>query len=105
MKSYYALLVTAGIIVFLIVEKVVRYVEDFSGGENDWSLGHHHHHHHKHTNKKDDDHVHENHQGLSYDEKSGRLSKNTSEEKELDRPADTACSDKTSEKDFLRKVW
>ncbi|XP_047976725.1 IAA-alanine resistance protein 1-like, partial [Salvia hispanica] len=89
--------ILAGIVVFLIVEKVVRYVEEYSGGENDWNTGHHHHHHHKHSNKlKDDDHVDENHQAQSHDEKS-------SEGKELDKPAKKARSGKTSEKDSLRK--
>ncbi|KAL1568678.1 IAA-alanine resistance protein 1 [Salvia divinorum] len=91
--------ILAGIVVFLIVEKVVRYVEEYSGGENDWNTGHHHHHHHhhKHTNKlKDDDHVDENHQAQSHDEK-------LSEGKELDKPAKKAHSGKSSEKDSLRK--
>ncbi|XP_042019509.1 IAA-alanine resistance protein 1-like [Salvia splendens] len=90
--------ILAGIVVFLIVEKVVRYVEEYSGGENDWNTGHHHHHHHhKHSDKlKDDDHVDENHQAQSHDEKS-------SEGKELDKPAKKARSGKTSEKDSLRK--
>ncbi|XP_057777696.1 IAA-alanine resistance protein 1 [Salvia miltiorrhiza] len=89
--------ILAGIIVFLIVEKLVRYVEEYSGGVNDWNTGHHHHHHHKHSNKlKDDDHVDENHQAQSHDEKS-------SEGKELDKPAKKAHSGKTSEKDSLRK--
>ncbi|KAL0409065.1 UNVERIFIED_CONTAM: IAA-alanine resistance protein 1 [Sesamum radiatum] len=89
---------SSGIVVFLIVEKIVRYVEEFSGGENAWGLGHHHHHHHhKHTDKlKDDGHALENHQGK-------RSSEKTSEEKDLDRAADTACSDKKIEKDVLRK--
>ncbi|PIN05830.1 putative zinc transporter [Handroanthus impetiginosus] len=95
--------ILAGIIVFLLVEKLVRYVEDFSGGENAWSLGHHHHHRHKHTDKLKDDQTHENNQASSNDEKHGKLSRQTSEEKELDTPADTACSDKTSEGNALRK--
>ncbi|KAL8535796.1 hypothetical protein ACS0TY_011436 [Phlomoides rotata] len=95
--------ILAGIVVFLIVEKLVRYVEDHSGGDNDWSLGHHHHHQ-KHTNKlKDDDHVHENDQELTRDEKDGKSSKLVSEEKKLDSPADAASRAKTSEKDSLRK--
>ncbi|KAK6146650.1 hypothetical protein DH2020_020519 [Rehmannia glutinosa] len=95
--------ILAGIVVFLIVEKLVRYVEKFSGGENAWGLGHHHHHH-MHTDKlKDDDHTHENHQRLAHDEKDGRLSEKTSKEKESDGPADAVLSDKTSEKDLLRK--
>lgn len=96
-------LVTAGIVAFLIVEKLVRYVEDHSGGDNDWSLGHHHHHH-KHTNKLRDDDVHENDQKLSDDEKDGRPSELASKEKELDRPIDKARKAKTNKKDSLRKV-
>ncbi|PHU17368.1 IAA-alanine resistance protein 1 [Capsicum chinense] len=42
--------VLAGIVLFLIVEKLVRYVEDFSEG----FLGHHHHHHHMHFTKLKD---------------------------------------------------
>ncbi|KAL6579546.1 IAA-alanine resistance protein 1 [Orobanche minor] len=95
--------ILAGIVLFLIVEKLVRYVEDFSRGENAWGLGHHHHHH-KHTNKlKDDDHAHENHQESSHNEKIGRLSENMGKEEELDGPVDTVSNDKTSEKDSLRK--
>lgn len=36
-----------GIVVFLLVEKIVRYVEERSRGVNSWGHGHHHHHHHK----------------------------------------------------------
>ncbi|KAM3281443.1 IAA-alanine resistance protein 1 [Capsicum chacoense] len=42
--------VLAGIVLFLIVEKLVRYVEDFSEGFH----GHHHHHHHMHFTKLKD---------------------------------------------------
>ncbi|KAF4353948.1 hypothetical protein F8388_011116 [Cannabis sativa] len=46
--------ILAGIVLFLLVEKLVRYVEDNSGGANTW--GHTHHHHHKKSKKlKDDD--------------------------------------------------
>lgn len=87
---------------FLIVEKLVRYVEDFSGGDNAWGLGHHHHHHHKHTNKlKDDDEKDDHQQGSTNDEIKGNLSENISEENESDRSADL---NKSSGKDVLRKV-
>ncbi|KAD4982957.1 hypothetical protein E3N88_19628 [Mikania micrantha] len=36
-----------GIVVFLLVENVVRYVEERSRGVTSWGLGHHHHHHKK----------------------------------------------------------
>ncbi|VFQ86496.1 unnamed protein product [Cuscuta campestris] len=35
--------ILAGIFLFLIVEKLVRYVEERSGGANAWGHGHHHH--------------------------------------------------------------
>ncbi|KAI3818362.1 hypothetical protein L1987_12167 [Smallanthus sonchifolius] len=39
--------ILVGIVVFLLVEKVVRYVEERSGGIDSWGHGHHHHHHKK----------------------------------------------------------
>ncbi|KAJ8648419.1 hypothetical protein MRB53_001442 [Persea americana] len=49
--------ILSGIVLFLLVEKVVRYVEELSGrGAHALGHGHHHHHHHKSGNKlKDDD--------------------------------------------------
>ncbi|KAL7149629.1 hypothetical protein ABFS83_05G054100 [Erythranthe nasuta] len=85
--------ILAGIVVFLIVEKLVRYVEAFSGGENSWGH-HHHHHHHKQTNKSDDD------DELSPAEKKGKLTEKISEENEFDTATDL---DKTSSNDVLRK--
>ncbi|KGN50777.1 IAA-alanine resistance protein 1 [Cucumis sativus] len=49
--------VLAGIVLFLLVEKIVRYVEDNSEGGNDWS--HSHHHHHKNKKLKDDSDSHD----------------------------------------------
>lgn len=54
--------VLSGIVVFLIVEKIVRFIEEISGGENSWAHAYHHHHHHHHkTSKKlkDDDGTHD----------------------------------------------
>ncbi|XVF02982.1 hypothetical protein REPUB_Repub04eG0221200 [Reevesia pubescens] len=52
--------ILAGIVLFLLVEKVVRYVEENSGGASGWSHGHHHHHHKNDKNlKKDGDDVHD----------------------------------------------
>ncbi|XP_075497026.1 IAA-alanine resistance protein 1 [Primulina tabacum] len=95
--------ILAGIVVFLIVEKLVRYVDAFSGGVNAWS--HHHHHHHKHTNKlKDDKDTHKNLQGSAAEGKNERVEKETFEENELDKiPPDTPCGDKPRGKDVLRK--
>ncbi|CAI9779151.1 unnamed protein product [Fraxinus pennsylvanica] len=94
--------VLTGIVLFLLVEKLVRYVEEFSGGVNAWGHGHHHHHH-KHNKKlKDDNDAHENHQGLSHNEKDGSKPENKSEV--LDKlPADAPNGDKQSEKSVLQK--
>ncbi|KAF5747529.1 IAA-alanine resistance protein 1 [Tripterygium wilfordii] len=47
--------VLSGIVLFLLVEKLVRYVEDNSGGDNTWSHSHHNHHHKINRNLNDDD--------------------------------------------------
>ncbi|XP_028767062.1 IAA-alanine resistance protein 1 [Neltuma alba] len=47
--------ILAGIVLFLLVEKVVRYVEENSQGANSWTNGHHHHHHHSKKKKVKDD--------------------------------------------------
>ncbi|KAL4385367.1 hypothetical protein GQ457_15G004100 [Hibiscus cannabinus] len=47
--------VLAGIVLFLLVEKLARYVEENSGGASGWSHGHHHHHHKSNTKLKNDD--------------------------------------------------
>ncbi|KAH9745951.1 IAA-alanine resistance protein 1 [Citrus sinensis] len=47
--------VLAGIVLFLIVEKIVRYVEENSGESNSWGHGHHHHHLKSSKKLKDDD--------------------------------------------------
>lgn len=49
------LVIAGGVVLFLLVEKFVRYVEDASGGANgSWSHGHHHNHH-KNSKKMNDD--------------------------------------------------
>lgn len=65
--------VLSGIIVFLIVEKIVRFVEEISGGEHSWVHAHHHHHHHKTSKKlKDEDYGHDkSQQKLSKEKKIG----------------------------------
>ncbi|KAI4357399.1 hypothetical protein L6164_001348 [Bauhinia variegata] len=50
--------ILAGIVLFLLVEKVVRYVEDNSGGYNTWTHGHHCHHHNSNKKLKDDNDSH-----------------------------------------------
>ncbi|XP_022732979.1 IAA-alanine resistance protein 1-like isoform X6 [Durio zibethinus] len=56
------LYILAGIVLFLLVEKVVRYVEENSGGASGWSHGHHHHHLKSNKKLKNDDYddVHDN---------------------------------------------
>ncbi|KAJ6351106.1 hypothetical protein OIU78_007102 [Salix suchowensis] len=62
--------VLAGIVLFLLVEKVVRYVEDNSTGANALNHGHHHHNH---KNKlKDDSDVHDKTQSKSSKEGDGK---------------------------------
>ncbi|XP_010551233.1 PREDICTED: IAA-alanine resistance protein 1 [Tarenaya hassleriana] len=51
--------VLGGILLFLLVEKLVRYVEENSSGSNAWGHHHHHHHHHK-SDKKKKDKTHNN---------------------------------------------
>ncbi|XP_027920449.1 IAA-alanine resistance protein 1 [Vigna unguiculata] len=46
--------ILAGIVLFLLVEKVVRYVEENSGEANSWTHGHHHHNHNSKKKLKDD---------------------------------------------------
>ncbi|XP_061367082.1 IAA-alanine resistance protein 1 isoform X1 [Gastrolobium bilobum] len=46
--------ILAGIVLFLLVEKIVRYVEENSRGANSWSHGHHHHNHNSTKKLKDD---------------------------------------------------
>lgn len=56
MNSYCGILfVAAGIVLFLIVEKIVRYVEENSGESNSWGHGHHHLHLKSSKKLKDDD--------------------------------------------------
>ncbi|WRX13202.1 Zinc/iron permease - like 4 [Theobroma cacao] len=50
--------ILAGIVMFLLVEKVVRYVDENS---EEASHGHHHHHHKSNKKFKNDDDVHQNH--------------------------------------------
>ncbi|KAH9602950.1 hypothetical protein KSS87_001692 [Heliosperma pusillum] len=73
-----------GIVVFLVVEKVVRYVEKFSGGEH--SGTHTHHHHHKNSKK------------LKADEDSDKQSvQSQSKEKFIDRSIDDKVSEPKSD--------
>lgn len=55
--SYYCgiFFVAAGIVLFLLVEKIVRYIEENSVEANSWGHGHHHHHHTSSKKLKDND--------------------------------------------------
>ncbi|KAJ9563509.1 hypothetical protein OSB04_008669 [Centaurea solstitialis] len=82
--------ILSGIVVFLLVEKVVRYVEEMSGGVGSWGHGHHHHHHKKSESLKDingDDH------------KDGSISEKISET----ASGESVKSEKQSESSHLRK--
>ncbi|KAJ9152992.1 hypothetical protein P3X46_026489 [Hevea brasiliensis] len=72
--------VLAGIVLFLLVEKLVRYVEDNSSGASAWSHGHHHH---QKSSKKlkdgDDDDVNEVMQSKSPKETEGNVSDEVSD--------------------------
>ncbi|XP_042482342.1 IAA-alanine resistance protein 1 [Macadamia integrifolia] len=64
--------ILSGIVLFLLVEKLVRYVEAYSGkGEKAWGHGHHHHHHK--SSKKDDNDAHDSQKLQSVDEKDGNV--------------------------------
>ncbi|XP_057496198.1 IAA-alanine resistance protein 1-like isoform X1 [Actinidia eriantha] len=95
--------VLAGIILFLLVEKTVRYIEDNSGGANEWSHSHHHHHHKNSKNLKhsdDNDKIEQQ----SDNEKSGSISKMSSEEKVLNPSDDCLIGEKqTQSESLLRK--
>lgn len=65
--------ILAGIVLFLLVEKIVRYVEENSGGANSWTHGHHHHNHHNKKKVKDDNCSTVNLQSQSSDAKEERL--------------------------------
>ena len=89
------LVIAAGIVLFLLVEKVVRYVEDNSTGANAWNHGHHHHNH---KNKlKDDSDVHDKTQSKSSKEGDGKGSHEVLDDSSND-------ADITLSESLLRKV-
>lgn len=75
------MVVAAGIVLFLLVEKVVRYVEEKSRGAHAWSHGHHHHHHKSTKILKDDNNSHDIMQSLSLDGQEGKTLEMSSEGK------------------------
>lgn len=86
--------ILSGIVLFLLVEKIVRYVEDLSGkGADEWSLGHHHHHR-KNINKlKDDDRCDDNPNAPLIEQKDGNVSEMASDKNLLDTSSDDPLND------------
>ncbi|XP_055801045.1 IAA-alanine resistance protein 1 isoform X2 [Solanum dulcamara] len=94
--------ILAGIVLFLIVEKLVRYVEDFPGGVDERSHGHHHHHHMHYTKLKDDNDADGNLQELS--QKDGSLSEKAAGGSGVDGvSADSSNGEKPNGGAILRK--
>ncbi|KAK2986659.1 hypothetical protein RJ640_010115 [Escallonia rubra] len=89
--------VLAGIVAFLLVEKVVRYVEEMSGGVNAWSHGHHHHHRKNSDKLKDDNDAHYTLQGLACSGKDKSISKS-------EDMSERACDDGLNGEDSSERV-
>lgn len=96
LNSYYdILIVAAGIVLFLLVEKLVRYVDENSGEAD--SLGHGHHHHHHNSKKlKDDDDVH--------GKKQSQSSRGTEEKVSDQVSEDSLNRDSVTQQESLRRV-
>ena len=100
------MVVAAGIVLFLLVEKTVRYIEDNSGGANEWSHGHHHHNHKNSKILKHDSDGNDKIEQQPGNEKSGSISKMSSEEKVLNGGSDNYLigEKQTQSESLLRKV-
>ncbi|KAF5750064.1 IAA-alanine resistance protein 1 [Tripterygium wilfordii] len=84
--------VLSGILLFLVVEKLVRYVEDNSGAANTWSHSHHNHHHKMNRNLNNDNNDNE------------KTSSRSSQRKELhERTDDSLDGDNLSQNESLWK--
>ncbi|GMP92863.1 hypothetical protein CsSME_00042934 [Camellia sinensis var. sinensis] len=90
--------VLAGIVLFLLVEKIVRYVEKNSKGANVWNHTHHHHHHKNSKKLKDDNDDDDKIQQQSLNEKNECVSEISSQGKVLD-----GGSEKQNQPESLRK--
>ena len=97
------MVLAAGIVLFLLVEKLVRYVEENSGGANSWTHGHHHHNHNSKKKLKGDNSSSANLQSESNNAKEERL---IDERKEDDQVSlDSLKGDNPSQSESsLRKV-
>lgn len=94
-----------GIVLFFLVEKVVRYVEDNSRkGTSHLSHGHHHHHH-KHHNKVDDDDDNNDEFNSKHNDKPGDIGDAQSQKASV-HEANEQVNDGnlTEQKALLRKV-
>ncbi|KAL7181056.1 hypothetical protein ACSBR1_040005 [Camellia fascicularis] len=89
--------VLAGIVLFLLVAKIVRYVEENSKGANAWNHTHHHHHH-KNSKKLKDDYDDDKIQQQCLNEKNECISEISSQGKVLD-----GGSEKQNQPESLRK--
>ena len=67
------MVVAAGIVLFLLVEKIVRYVEDNSGGANATNHSHHHYNNRNSKKLKDDSNGHNENQQQSLNENNGNI--------------------------------
>lgn len=87
---------------FLLVEKLVRYIEEFSGERN----GLHHHHHRQHQKVKHDDNDQgDNANSVDNDMKENGKLDTTAKRKLVDGQWDDKMSDKCNEHETqLRKV-
>ncbi|GLJ12245.1 hypothetical protein SUGI_0187250 [Cryptomeria japonica] len=83
-----------GIILFFLVEKIVRYVEGASQGFQGFHHGHHHHHKSNACSKKDDD-DHHDHESEAIDETESSESDKENEENSLD---ENGCVSDAAEK-------
>ncbi|XP_050275655.1 IAA-alanine resistance protein 1 isoform X2 [Quercus robur] len=95
--------ILAGIVVFLLVEKLVRYVEGNSGGAHAWGHGHHHHHHKGSKKLKDDSDSTDIKQSQSSDGKDGKTLEMSSEGKVSDEVSNDSLNGDDLRHESLRK--
>lgn len=104
MNLFTVVLFTVGIVLFFLVEKIVRYVEAHAtNGSNDFIHGHHHHHHHKKKQKLQHDGEDTNQELL---DSKNRETLDLTLEKELNVQSDAELkNDKHEKPEVLRKVY
>lgn len=98
------MIVAAGIVVFLLVEKAVRYVEDNSGGTHGWSHGHHHHHNKSSKKLKGDNDAHDIVQSQSLSGKRETMEMSTEGKVLCEVSNDSSNGDDVTQHEFLKKV-